>query len=285
VKKDFASLPEGTPEERKANFDAPVPAPITHTQATLIDKNTRSVAWSIGFPLDVKRGDPDYPALLVAASWLGQHRDSAGRLFMRLREARGLNYGDYAYIEYFPRGMFLMEPEPNLARQQQIFQIWIRPVEPPTAVFSLRAGLFELDKMIQHGIPPEEFDRARGFLSKFVNVLTKSKSAELGYAIDSLYYGIPGYNEYIRTALAKLTVEDVNRAIRKNLRSGNLQIVGVSKDAAKLAQLLSSDAPSPIEYNSAKPKDVMEEDKIIERWPLHLRAEDIKIVPVDEVFE
>jgi zinc protease len=181
--------------------------------------------------------------------------------------------------------MFLMEPQSNLARQQQIFQIWIRPVETPTAIFSLRAGLFELDKMVKDGIPAPEFERARGFLSKFVNVLTKSKSAELGYAIDSLYYGMPNYNEYIRTALAKMTVDDVNKAIRKHLRSGNIQIVGISKEAAKLAELIASDAPSPITYNSAKPKDVMDEDKIIERFPLHLRAEDIKIVPVDKVFE
>jgi zinc protease len=139
--------------------------------------------------------------------------------------------------------------------------------------------------MIKEGIPPAEFERARNFLSKFTNVLTKSKSAELGYAIDSLYYGMPSYNEYIRTAIAKMTVEDVNRAIRKHLRTDNIQIVGISKDAAKLAQLLTSDAPSPITYNSPKPKELLDEDKIIERWPLHLRIEDVKVVPVDTVFE
>ena len=66
-----------------------------------------------------------------------------------MREKRGLNYGDYAYIEYFPRGMFLMEPPPNLARHYQIFQVWIRPVEPPTAKFALRLALFELDKLAE----------------------------------------------------------------------------------------------------------------------------------------
>ena len=59
-----------------------------------------------------------------------------------MREKRGLNYGDYAYIEYFPLGMYLMEPPPNVARSQQIFQIWIRPVEPPTAKFALRLALY-----------------------------------------------------------------------------------------------------------------------------------------------
>ena len=116
---------------------------------------------------------------------------SSGVLYDRMREKRGLNYGDYAYIEYFPRGMFLMEPQPNLARHQQIFQIWIRPVEPPTAKFALRLALFELDKLNKNGLTQEAFERTREFLGKYVNVLTRTKRAELGYAIDSLFYGIP----------------------------------------------------------------------------------------------
>ena len=140
VKKDFAALPPGPADQFN---DLPAPSTITHNRVTLIQKDTRSVAWSLGYPIDVKRGDPDFPALLVMQSWLGQHRESGGRLFARMRELRGLNYGDYSYIEYFPRGGFQMEPSPNLARHQQIFQIWIRPVEPPNAAFALRLALFE----------------------------------------------------------------------------------------------------------------------------------------------
>ena len=69
----------------------------------MVEKDTRSVAYSMGFPIDVKRGHPDYPALLVAQAYFGQHRTSGGRLYKRMREIRGLNYGDYAYIEYFPQ--------------------------------------------------------------------------------------------------------------------------------------------------------------------------------------
>src|SRR6202040_2096714 len=98
-------------------------------------KDTRSVAFSLGFPIGLTRTHPDYAAMLLVSSYLGQHRMSSGVLYQRMRELRGLNYGDYAYIEYFPRGMFLSEPQPNLARHTQIFQVWIRPVEPPTAKF------------------------------------------------------------------------------------------------------------------------------------------------------
>src|SRR5262249_36587386 len=102
VKKDFEVLPKGAPTPREM---AP-PRSAGSPRAVLIEKQTRSVAISLGTPLDVKRGDPDFLPLLVAQSYLGQHRVSGGRLFDRMRDLRGLNYGDYAYIEYFPRGMF-----------------------------------------------------------------------------------------------------------------------------------------------------------------------------------
>ncbi len=137
MKKDFAALPAGKADA----IAAPRPKPIDATRMTIVEKQTRSVAYSIGYPVDVRRGDPDYAALLLVQSYFGQHRNSSGRLYGRIRQERGLNYGDYAYIEYFPRGMFMFEPSPNLARGSQIFQIWIRPVEPPTAVFALRLAL------------------------------------------------------------------------------------------------------------------------------------------------
>jgi zinc protease len=282
VKRDFAALP-AEPADR---FDElPGPERITHNRLTLVQKDTRSVAWSFGYPVDVKRGDPDFAALLLMTSWLGQHRESGGRLYGRMRELRGLNYGDYAYLEYFPRGMFRFEPEPNIARHQQIFQVWIRPVEPPNAVFALRLAMFELDKLVKNGIPEADFEKTRSFLSKYINVLTKTKSSELGYLIDSEYYGTPNYNEYIKTALAKLTLADVNAAIRRHMRAENIEIVGVAKDTDGIRKALTSGDPTPVQYNSPKPQDVLDEDKIVERRPLGLRSEDVTVVPAETVFE
>lgn len=282
VKRDFSALPAG-PADR---FDElPAPVTITRNHVTLVEKDTRSVAWSLGYALDVKRGDPDYPALLLMSSWLGQHRESGGHLFNRMREVRGLNYGDYSYIEYFPNGMFRFDPAPNIARHQQIFQIWIRPVEPPNAVFALRLAIYELDKLVKNGIPEAEFEKSRSFLSKYINILTKTKSAELGYAIDSAYYGIPNYNEYVKEALAKLTAADVNAAIRRHMRADRLEIVGIAKGADAMRAALTSGEASPMHYNSPKAQEVLDEDKTVERWPLGVGKEDVTIVPVEKVFE
>jgi len=281
MKKDFRSLPQN------AGFHARTAAPrmIDGTRVVIVDKDTRSVAYSVGFPIEVTRDQPDYAAMLLVSSYLGQHRMSGGVLYNQMREQRGLNYGDYAYIEYFPRGMFLMEPQPNLARKFQIFQLWIRPVEPPTAKFALRLALYELDKLIKEGISQDAFERTRGFLTKFVNVLTKTSRAELGYAIDSAYYRISPYNEYLKAHLAKLTLADVNRAIKAHLRTSRLVISVVSRDGEGLKRQLAGEDPSPMTYNSPKPAAIADEDKIVERWPLGLRPGDITVTPVSEVFQ
>ncbi|MBZ5585774.1 MAG: insulinase family protein [Acidobacteriia bacterium] len=282
VKKDFrSSLPKGAGFRPREKY----PPVVQASRAAIVEKDTRAVALSAGFPLVVTRSNPEFPALLVAASYLGQHRMSGGVLYDELREKRGLNYGDYAYIEYFPRGMFQFEPDPNLARRYQIFQLWIRPVEPQNAKFALRLALYELDKLIKEGIPQDAFERTRSFLTKNVNVLTRTKDAELGYDIDSIFYSTPYYNQYLKTALAKLTRDDVNRAIKRNLHTDRLVVVAVGKDGEELKKQFASDDPSPITYNSPKPEAVLAADKTVEKWPLNLKPENIKVVPVDQVFQ
>jgi zinc protease len=281
MKKDFRKLPAGAGFRPRLK----APASVETNRATIVEKDTRSVAFSFGFPTILTRSNADYPALLLVTSYLGQHRMSGGVLYDRMREQRGLNYGDYAYIEAFPRGMFLMEPSPNLARKYQIFEIWIRPVEPVTAKFALRLALYQLDQLVRNGIQEEDFQRTREFLSKYVNVLTATKNAELGYAIDSIYYGIPNYGQYIKTALSKLTREGVNREIKRYLRANKLAIVAVSKNGEDLKRQLASSEPSPMTYNSPRPEAITHEDKTVEKWPLNLKPENITVKPADQVFQ
>src|SRR6195256_692690 len=215
VQADFAKLPKGNP----AGIKLSTPAQEPGIKIEIVQRETRSTAISLGFPIAATRPNKDWPALAVVASYFGQHRSSNSYLYQRLREARGLNYGDYAYIEYFPRGMFQFAPDPNLGRQQQIFQIWIRPVEPKNGHFTLRAALYEYDKLVREGMSRDAFEATREFLGKYANILTQTHNARLGYALDSRYYGIADYNTYLRDALSKLTLEEVNRALRQHLKT------------------------------------------------------------------
>lgn len=278
---DFQKLPIGKKSVRKS----PQTNLSNGMKIDIVQRETRATAISMGFPIDVKRGHKDFPALALVASYFGQHRSSSSYLYGRIRELRGLNYGDYAYIEYFPRGMFQFEPDANLARQSQIFQMWIRPVEPQNANFTLRAALYEYDKLIKNGIDQKTFDETRAFLMKYVNILTQTKDAELGYALDSRYYGIPNYNEYMKTALSKLTLADVNAAIKKHLTSNKMRVVMVTKDAEGLKKEIIENKPGMISYASPKPADVLAEDKIIGTFPIAVKAADVTITPVDKVFQ
>src|SRR6266849_5329657 len=283
VDADFAKLPTAAIEKFPVTTIQPK---LDHgTRIEIVQRETRSTAVSLGFPISVTRADKDWPALAVVASYFGQHRSSNSYLYQRLREARGLNYGDYAYVEYFPRGMFQFQPDPNLGRRQQIFQIWIRPVEPQNGLFALRAALYEYDKLVHEGISKEAFESTREFLSKYANVLTATQDAQLGYALDSRYYNIANFSAYMREQLAKLTLDDVNRAIRQYLKSNSMQIAIVTKDAAGLRDAIVTNKPSAITYNAPKPKEITDEDKTIEAYKIVVKPADVTIVPVDKVFE
>jgi zinc protease len=281
VEKDFGKLPKGTANATKFS----PPQFESGTRIEIVKRETRSTALSLGFPISITRSDKDWPALALVISYLGQHRSSNSYLYQRLREARGLNYGDYAYVEYFPRGMFQFEPDPNLGRKHQIFQIWIRPVEPENGHFALRAALYEYDKLVRDGMSKESFESTRTFLSKYVNLLTRTEDAQLGYALDGNYYGLPEFTSYMRESLAKLTLADVNRVIKTYLKPNGMSIAVVTKDAEGFRDAVVSNRPSPITYNAPKPKEILDEDKIIQAYKIEVKPSDVVIVEVEKVFQ
>jgi zinc protease len=283
VDTDFAKLPTGAIDQLTTKLVQPKLE--SGLKIEMVQRETRSTAISLGFPIDATRAAKDWPALAIVASYFGQHRSSNSYLYGRLREARGLNYGDYAYIEYFPRGMYQFQPDPNLGRHLQIFQIWIRPVEPQNGHFVLRAALYEYDKLVRDGMSQEAFESTREFLSKYVNVLTSTQDAQLGYALDSRYYQLKDFPTYMREQLAKLTLADVNRAIKTYLKSDAMRIAIVTKDATGLRDAILSNKVSPITYNAPKPKEIMDEDKTIEAYKIVVKPADVTIVAIDKVFQ
>ncbi len=280
INRDFEQLDKG----EKTKLPRRKPKSLKGFEAVVVEKETRATAISFGFPITLNRSHKDFVALLVAGSYLGQHRSSNSYLFQRIREIRGMNYGDYAYIEYFPNGMYLMQPEPNYGRQEEIFQIWIRPVKPENAHFATRIAIYELRKLIKDGISQEDFTATKNFLSKYVSILTNTNSRKLGYDLDSRYYDIAEFTEVVRDGLRALKIEDVNSVIKKYLQADAIKFVFITKDANDLKKRLVENTPSAITYDAAKPNEILEEDKIIENYHLDFKENKVKIIPVKDVF-
>src|ERR1043165_3760997 len=78
VEADFAKLPIGY-----LNADAvrlSQPRLQAGTKIEIIERETRSTALSLGFPIDVTRAQKDWPALAVVTSYFGQHRSEERRV-------------------------------------------------------------------------------------------------------------------------------------------------------------------------------------------------------------
>lgn len=280
--KDLSTLPEGS-EKRLTVADAPK---LEGRHATIVEKPAKSTAVSFGFPIDTIRSDKDWAALWLMRSYFGEHRNSNSFLYQRIRQIRGMNYGDYAYIEYFPRGMYQTKPDANLGRSEQIFQIWLRPLRSNNdAHFATRVAQYELDKLIENGMSKEDFESTRNFLTNFVPQMVASQDRQLGYALDSKFYNTGEFVAYVRKQLASLTVEDVNRVIRDNLQNKNIHYVFITGDAKDMKARLANETVSPLKYNAEKPKSLTDEDKVIESYKLAIDKANIEVMDVKNVFK
>ena len=270
------------------------PKPIEGLHVTIVEKDAPATAISIGARLNVLRGQPDWYSLAVANSWFGEHRNSASHLYQVIREVRGLNYGDYSYIEHFANGGALEFPAPGDPRRQQIFEMWIRPMPHAWGHFALRAALRELKHLVDNGLTEEQVKEKQAALGKYVFHFAPTTMDRLGYALDDQFCrtrcnvraSVPRHHlEDYRAAMQGMTRDAVNEAVRKHLQYKDLQIVIVTKNAKGFREALISDAPSPIIYPATRPPGVLKEDEQIINYPLHIQPENVRIISGKTVFE
>ncbi len=258
-----------------------------------------------GTPLAITRSSDDFAALMVANSYLGEHRKSYGQLYQKLRETRSMNYGDYSYIEWYNNGGGYMLPPPGVPRTANYFALWIRPVQIAKqlkqqytelsdvrighAHFSLRMAVREVDLLIKNGMSKKDFEATRTFLRSYMKLYVASPSDQLGYLMDSKFYGRKDYIREMNVLLSKLTVDDVNKAIKKYWRTDNMyvSIVTDRSEAEALAASLKENTPSPMSYSNVVkaglPKSVLDEDDIVSTYRLNVK--NVTIVDSKDTFK
>jgi zinc protease len=290
VRRDLDTLPEGAPPA------VPAPAPKTPSgvKVLLVDKETDASAVSFGFPIRLRRTDPDFVPMMVANSYLGEHRNSVGRLYQAIREIRGMNYGNYSYIEAFPAGYATQQPRVNVARRSQLFEIWIRPVALTApgnlhdrTLFALRAAYHEVGRLRDGGMTPAAVAASKQFLRDYVGTWADTLGRRLGYAVDDAFHGTPapGFLTSLRGAIDRVTPEQVNAAVRTHLRTDGWYLVIVTADAARLKEKLVRGDAASIGYSAPPAPAVAAEDTIIGAIPLGVREADVTILPIDRVFQ
>ena len=290
VRKDFDALPAG----QVTPVVVPEPKRPQGVKVLIVEKPTEASAISLGFPITLLRSDPDFVPLLVANSYLGEHRNSVGRLYQAIRETRGMNYGNYSYIEAFPLGYTTQQPRVNIARRSHLFEMWIRPISQTApgnlhdrTLFATRAAWWELQKLVDDGMSREAVEGSKQFLRNYVATWGTTISRRLAYAIDDVFYGIgaPGFLQSLRPALDKVTPDQVNAAIREHLQDDNMYLVVITADAAAFKQKLLSGAPTSITYAGTRSAELLAEDKLIAALPVKVREADIRVLPIDQVFQ
>ncbi|MEO0479313.1 MAG: pitrilysin family protein [Planctomycetota bacterium] len=270
---------------KRLSETASAPATLDESQMLIVEKNALATGMHFGFPIEVDRSHPDWHAMWLVRSYIGEHRSENSHLYQRLRELRGLNYGDYAYIEYFPNGGSRTQPPANHPRRFPTFTVWLRPVPHENAAFALKGAWFELNKLIENGLSQEEFEVTRSFLSKYSALLLQTADRRLGYTIDQRFYGQSDFVSFVRAGLERLTLEDVNQAIRRHLHADRIQYVVVTDDGERFKQQITALEATPITYATKPDQATLDEDEIIEAIHLDLRSENVRVVPVAEVFE
>jgi zinc protease len=273
-------LPSGT-----ASAPAlPRPAVPRGLDVTIVAKPADSTAISLGFPLSVTRADDDFYLLAVANSYLGEHRTFNGKLMQDLRGKRGLNYGDYSYIEDFIQEGGSPFPVANNPRRQQAFTIWLRPIPHDKALFGLRAALWEFDRLLEHGISPADFESTRSFLLNYSKLWVQTISRRLGYEMDGAFYNRASVVTELDRRLPGMTAEQVNAAVRRRLQTSGFKVAILTRDAESMRATLLAGEPTPLNYDTkGTPEAILAEDKQIAALPL--KGVNVKIVPVGEMFE
>ncbi|HEY4651671.1 MAG TPA: pitrilysin family protein [Pontibacter sp.] len=302
LKADVAQLSEVTPSIPVAGQ----PNKPKGVQVEIIQKSDAlGSAIFTGTPMPVTRSADDFAALMVANSFLGEHRKSYGKLYDKIRTTRSMNYGDYAYIEWYDQGGSFQLPNPGVPRTSNYFALWIRPVQIAEGLkqqypelkditvghahFALRLAMREVENLIKNGMTAEEFELTRKFLRSYMKLYAQTEEKQLGFLMDSRFYGREDYLKEMDQLLANLTVDQVNAAVKKYWDVQNMYITIVTDDseAEPLRQALLNNTPSPMSYSNlvkeGLPKEVLAEDDIIANYKLNVT--DVKIVDSKNTFK
>lgn len=177
---------------------------IAPQQLTVNTPDKANAFYIASLPLKLQDTDPDFPALLMANYLLGSSETS--RLWTRIREKEGLSYNVRSTLDassFEPSGSWSMVAIYAPENRQRL----------ETAMRE------ELERFVAQGVSAEELKNG---IQSYLNLRKLSRAQDSVLAAGWLNYletdRTFAWSEKIDQALAALTVEQVNAAIRKYLQ-------------------------------------------------------------------
>jgi zinc protease len=251
----------------------------------IVEKPTDATGIHFGQGTGLHRSHADWPAMLLAITALGEHRQSHGRLYQGLREDRGLNYGDYAYIEHYVQADWSARQHTGTGRVQNAFSVWIRPVGASNGPFALKAAVRLVESWVEDGLSQEEFTRMQTYLSSRIALWATDPGRRLGWSTEAILMGWPDPIADLPERVRALTLATVNQTIQRHVDPKSLNIVVVTGDGAAFRDAIIEEGLTPIVYDGSSPKsesDQAREDATIAASVVGVDG--VEIIATEELF-
>jgi zinc protease len=202
-----------------------MPAPAMRRALVLDRPGSVQTSVVIGAPA-VDRVHADYLALVVANQVLGG--TVVSRLFVKLREERGLSFAPFSNLAAFKQGGdWRVFGDVNAGRDSEALDVF----------------LDEVRRIATERVPDPELDAAKRAMVAGFAVTLEQLVHRVSYLSSRRSYGLStDYWDRYPERIMAITADDVQRAAAKYFDPSRLQIVAVG-DAAKLESLVAAKAP------------------------------------------
>jgi len=200
----------GGPESADVDIADPEPPEAGRRELVLV-KDKASVDVLLGTAAPLRRDAPDYYAAVLANRALGESTLSS-RLGLQVRDAEGLTYGIASRFR-----------APSLAAGPWYIAVSVNPGNVERAIDSAMGVLRDY---VEHGIRPAELDdeKSSAVGSFKVSLSTNAGLAQALWNAEFYRLGLD-YVERYPELIGRVTVEEVNAAIRKYFRPERLTVV------------------------------------------------------------
>lgn len=218
IRKDFGKLREGT-----APTCAPFASQQNRPRVAIKEKKTDQTQLMVGVPAYPFLHKDEYP-LIVLTTILGGGMSS--RLFLEVREKRGLAYSVHAWTDKYPDTGYL------------VVQAGVEHAKLEKATTTI---LDEFKKMKRVKVGAAELAKAKSYLQGTMTLALETSDEVATNAASSLIsVGKIRTLEEKRAAIQKVTAADVQRVARDILKTEklNLAVIGPHTNAGKLRAIL-----------------------------------------------